>query len=88
MSDEDMDRIVWCRVVMTLVDVMAFFFFYVKGVFVSWFGCGLHLRTELLWTFEPSSSNLHKCADCDWGTSTAALSIVGQVLLGAQSRFC
>ena len=26
MSDEDMDRIVWFRVVMTLVDVMAFFF--------------------------------------------------------------
>lgn len=61
-----------------------------KGVFVSWFGYGLHLRTELLWTFQPTSSNQHKCVDRDWGTSAAAaaLSIVGQVLLGAQSRFC
>lgn len=32
MSDEDMDSIVWCRVVMTLVVVMAFFFFNVKGI--------------------------------------------------------
>lgn len=53
MSDEDMDRIVWCRVVMTLVGIMAFFF-NVKGIFVSCFRYGLHFRTELLWIFQPT----------------------------------